>query len=158
MFKSAVITISDSCYKGKRIDEGGGLIKKQLKKLNVDIIMHKILPDDFKKITAELKNCSDKLKLDLVITTGGTGLGPRDITPEATLKLIDKNATSITECLRYLTLKKTKFAMISRGVAGLRKKTLIINLPGSKNAVRDYMKILSKIIIHTLEIIKGAKH
>jgi molybdenum cofactor synthesis domain-containing protein len=117
-----------------------------------------IVPDDYVAITRTLKRFSDKLKVEIVLTTGGTGLGPRDVTPEATTAVCDRMAPGFSEILRYESYKKTPNAVLSRGVSGMRDNTLIINLPGSPKAVRECMEIILQILPHAVDMIHGGGH
>jgi len=150
-----ILTISDSCAEGKREDKSGQFLKENLQSISGQAIRYKIVPDDSNLISATLKNWADKGSLDFIFTTGGTGFSPRDVTPEATKKVLDKETPGIAEMLRVEGAKKTKRAYLSRGLAGIRKKTLIINLPGSLKAVGESLEIISPVLPHALEIIKG---
>ncbi len=156
--KAAVLTVSDSCFNGSRIDESGPLIERALEGGGWEIKEKKILPDELDVIVRQLKAWSDELKLNLVITTGGTGLSPRDQTPEATISVVERRAPGISELLRLKGLKQTPVSCLSRGEAGVRGKTLIVNLPGSPRAVREGMKILLSVLNHALEMIEGKGH
>lgn len=150
--KIAVITISDSCYEGRREDKSGGFIKEFMKKFG-DVLRYEILPDDKEKIKHRLISLSNEL--ELIITTGGTGISPRDQTPEATMDVVDKEVPGISEILRMKGYEHTPFSVISRSVCGIRGKCLIINLPGSLNAVKQSLKILEPIIPHALDMLSG---
>jgi len=155
MIKVAVLTLSDKGSKGRRKDKSGPLIAKIIKKINGKVVNYDILPDEKTRIKKRLLSLCNKV--DLILTTGGTGLSPRDVTPEATLGVIKREIPGITEVMRYKGLKKTPFAMISRAVAGTRGKTLIINLPGSPRAVEENLKIILPVLPHAVEKIKGGK-
>jgi molybdenum cofactor synthesis domain-containing protein len=155
MYKVGVLTISDSCSQAKRGDKSGNLICQCLKEAKYEILAYRIVPDEEETIVKYLIKWTDKIYLDLIITTGGTGLSPRDVTPEATLKVIEKEVIGIAEALRLEGFKKTPHAMLSRGVAGIRKQTLIINLPGSPKAVSDGLEVLLPIIPHAIAKLKG---
>lgn len=154
--KAAVLTISDSCFKGTRIDESGEYIAQTLSHSGWEIAHKEILPDEKALIKEKLIHWTEYV--DLIITTGGTGFSSRDVTPEATLEAIERRAPGISEFLRHEGLMKTPNASLSRGEAGLRGKTLIVNLPGSLNAVRDGMEALLKILPHAMEMIAGKGH
>ena len=150
-----VLTISDSCAEGKREDESGQFLQKHLGSIRGQAVRYKIVPDDSKLISNTLKNWSDEEKLDLIFTTGGTGFSPRDVTPEATKKVLEKETPGISEMLRVEGAKKTRRAYLSRGVAGIRKQTLIINLPGSLRVVQEGLEVVSPLLPHALELIQG---
>ena len=155
MIKVAVLTLSDKGSKGKREDKSGPLIEKLVKKISGKVVSHNILPDEKAKIKKKLLSlCS---KVDLILTTGGTGLSPRDVTPDATLEVLKREIPGIAEAMRYKGLKKTPHAMISRAVAGVRGKTLIINLPGSPAAVKENLGVILPALSHAIEKIKGSK-
>jgi len=153
MITVAVLTLSDKGSKGEREDISGPLIAEIMKPIKADVRYYEILPDD-KELIKEtlLKYCG---KADLIITTGGTGLAPRDVTPDATLEVIDKEVLGIAEAMRLEGFKKTRRAMLSRAVAGIKGNTLIINLPGSPKAVRENLEIILDVIPHAIEKIKG---
>lgn len=155
MFNIGIITASDKGYKGEREDVSGKLLKKIMTVENYIVSKYIILPDEKEIISNELINMSDTLKLDLILTTGGTGFSPRDVTPEATLDVIDRNAPGIAEAMRYHSLKITPKAMLSRAVSGIRGRTLIINLPGSPKAVKENLEFILPALKHGLEILKG---
>jgi molybdenum cofactor synthesis domain-containing protein len=155
MITVAVVTLSDKGSKGKRRDESGPLIAETIKKIGGKIVSYDILPDEKNLIKKKLLSLCNKV--DLILTTGGTGLSPRDVTPEATLEVIKREIPGIPEAMRYEGLKKTPYAMISRAVAGVRGGTLIINLPGSPVAVRENLEVVLPVLSHTIEKIKGSK-
>jgi molybdenum cofactor synthesis domain-containing protein len=155
MIKVTVLTLSDKGSQGKRKDKSGPLIAKIIKKIGGKIVSYEILPDEKNLIKKKLLSLCNKV--DLILTTGGTGLSPRDVTPEATLEVIKREIPGIPEAMRYKGLKKTPRAMISRAVAGIRGKTLIINLPGSPHAVEENLKVILPVLPHAIEKIKGSK-
>ncbi len=156
MEKAAVIVVSDSASAGRRDDESG---KKILKIIGKDFeTISEIIPDDREMIRKRLIHFSDEEKVALIVTTGGTGLGPRDVTPEATAEVAEKIVPGISELMRAETLKKTKRAALSRGICALRGKTLIINLPGSPRAVEECLDAVRDLIPHALDMIKGKGH
>ena len=154
MIKVAIITLSDKGSKGERKDESGPAIEKLLKKIGAEIVHSEILPDDKAKIKRKLISLCKKS--DLIITTGGTGVSPRDITPDATIEVIDYEIPGMAEAMRRESLKKTPRAMISRAVAGVRGETLIINLPGSPKAVKENLEVILPVLTHAIEKIKGS--
>lgn len=155
MFKVGIITASDKGSKGERVDESGKLIKEIMTSNGYDVVIYKMLPDERKEIANELINMADNIKVDLILTTGGTGFSPRDWTPEATLDVIHRLAPGISEAMRYYSLQITPKAMLSRGVSGIRNSTLIINLPGSPKAVRENLESILPALKHGIEILKG---
>lgn len=157
-FRVAIVTLSDLGSVGKRIDESGPLIQKIMEENGYNVTSLSLLPDEEKEISDLLINLADRCQNDLILTTGGTGLSPRDVTPEATLKVMTKNVPGISEALRYESMKYTNSAMISRGVSVIRNETLIINLPGSPKAVQESLDIILGPLKHGLEIMKGRAH
>jgi len=153
MITVAVLTLSDKGSKGEREDASGPMIREMLKSIDAVVKYYDILPDEKELIKGKLIEYG-KL-VDLVLTTGGTGLGPRDVTPEATIEVIEKQIPGIAEAMRIEGLKKTRRAMLSRAVAGVRGKTLIINLPGSPKAVKENLEIILDVLPHAIEKIKG---
>jgi molybdenum cofactor synthesis domain-containing protein len=153
MITVAVLTLSDKGSKGEREDTSGPMIREMLKGIDAAVKYYDILPDEKELIKGKLIEYG-KL-VDLILTTGGTGLGPRDVTPEATIEVIDRQIPGIAEAMRIEGLKKTRRAMLSRAVAGVRGKTLIINLPGSPKAVKENLEIILGVLPHAIEKIKG---
>jgi molybdenum cofactor synthesis domain-containing protein len=137
MFKVAILTISDRGSKGEREDSSGPLIQEMIRDLPAEVVHYEIIPDEKKRIAKALKKSSDRLKADLILTTGGTGLSPRDVTPDATQEVVEKEVPGFSEAMRAESLKKTPHAMISRAIVGIRKSSLIVNLPGSQNAAKN---------------------
>lgn len=158
MIKVGVITISDRASSGLRDDLSGPAIKEILTKFNeLKIANYIVIPDEEKNIIKELKKMINILKLDLIFTTGGTGLSNRDVTPEATQKIIQKEIPGISETIRQISLKFNPNAILSRGISGVRNKSIVINLPGSPNAVKQILPEILSGIIHGVKIIKGLK-
>lgn len=155
MFTVGILTASDKGYKGQREDKSGELIKDILIENGYIIEKKIILPDERDLLSREMIYMSDELKLDLILTTGGTGFSPRDYTPEATLDVIERQVPGIPEAMRYYSLQVTPKAMLSRSVAGIRGETLIINLPGSPKAVKENLEYILPALKHGLEILKG---
>jgi len=155
--KVAILTISDSSFQGKRVDESGPLIQKILQERlpNFYVVYSEIIPDEKAIIIERLRDIADRQGCDLVITTGGTGIFERDVTPDATLEVLDKELPGIPEAMRIKTLSFTSRAMLSRARAGIRKKTIIINLPGSPKAVEECLDVVLPAIPHAIEILKG---
>ncbi|MBN1954393.1 MAG: MogA/MoaB family molybdenum cofactor biosynthesis protein [Anaerolineae bacterium] len=154
--RAAVITISDRGYAGEREDASGPLLARLLQqKIAAEIVEQSILPDEPQRIRETLIRLADETGVDLVITTGGTGLTPRDQTPEATRAVLDREAPGLAEALRLEGYRRTPLALLSRGVAGLRGRTLIVNLPGSPKAVREGIEILAPILPHAVQMARG---
>jgi len=153
---AAILTISDRSSRGEREDASGPVIAEILQSKGMEIKEYQIVADDRLVIAEKLKSFSDDLCVDLVLTTGGTGLSPRDVTPEATLDVIDKRIPGIEEAMRYESMRITPHGMLSRAVAGARGRCLIINLPGSPKAVRENLTVILPAIPHAIEILKGA--
>lgn len=158
LLRAAVLVMSDSVSAGKKKDESGKIIVARLKTLDIAIAEHAVVPDDTKEITKKLLHYADKLKLDLVITTGGTGLGPRDNTPEAMRKIIEREIPGISEALRTYGQERMPFAMLSRSVAGVRGKTIFVSLPGSKNAVIEGLDAMFPALLHSFKMLRGKGH
>lgn len=153
MVTVAVLTLSDKGSKGAREDSSGPLIRDIVKQIDAEVLHYDILPDERDLIKQKLIEYIGKV--DLILTTGGTGLSPRDVTPEATLEVIEREVPGIADAMRLEGLKKTGRAMLSRAVAGVRGKTLIINLPGSPKAVQEGLSAVLDVIPHAVEKIKG---
>jgi len=158
MIKVAILTVSDSCAQKKRQDLSGQTIKEILPLDSYEICEYKIVADQQRDIENELIRLADKLKADIVFTTGGTGLGPRDVTPEATAAICQRIIPGLAETMRLEGLKKTKNAMLSRAVAGVRGNTLIINLPGSPKAVKESLEIILDTLPHAVDMLLGRGH
>ena len=158
MIKVAILTVSDSCAHGKREDVSGQTIKEILPKDKFEICEKKITSDDHQTIANELKYFSDKAGIDLVLTTGGTGLGPRDVTPEATASVCERMVPGLAEILRAEGFRRSPYAVLSRGIAGVLKNTLIINLPGSPKAVRECLEIILDVLPHAVDMMHGGGH
>ena len=156
MITVGILTMSDKGSRGEREDLSGKEIERMIKDLPAEVKVYEIIPDESDIIKAKLVEFTDKKKLDLILTTGGTGVSPRDVTPEATREIIEKELPGMSEAMRAESLKKTPNAMISRAVCGIRKQTLIINLPGSPKAVRENLSVILPAISHAIEKIKGS--
>ena len=158
MIKVAILTVSDSCSAQSREDISGQTIKNVLPADKFEICEYKIVADEIEDIKKELMHFADEVKADIVLTTGGTGLGPRDVTPEATANVCHKMVPGLTEVMRSEGLKKTKNAILSRSVTGIRGNTLIINLPGSPKAVKESLEVILDVLPHAVEMMCGAGH
>ncbi|MBI4683033.1 MAG: MogA/MoaB family molybdenum cofactor biosynthesis protein [Nitrospirae bacterium] len=154
MIKVAVLTLSDKGSKGQREDTSGPAIEKIISKIDAEVVHSEILPDEKSLIKKKLISLCKKA--DLILTTGGTGVSPRDVTPDATKEVIRYEIPGIAEAMRAESLKKTPYAMISRAVAGVRGETLIINLPGSPKAVKENLSVILPVLRHTIEKIQGS--
>ncbi|MHC4882445.1 MAG: MogA/MoaB family molybdenum cofactor biosynthesis protein [Planctomycetota bacterium] len=158
MIKTAILTISDSCSEGRQQDLSGQTIADILKENDFDVCDKRIVADEAGDIITELIYYSDEAEVDIVFTTGGTGMGPRDITPEATISVCEKIVPGIGELMRFKGLEKTPNAILSRSIAGIRKDTLIINLPGSPRAVRECLDVVMPVLPHALKMMRGGGH
>lgn len=157
-FRAAVITLSDKGFAGERVDTSGPRAAQLLAEAGYEVVEQVLLPDVQKKIEHELIRLADSRQVDLIITSGGTGLSVRDVTPEATLAVATRNVPGIAEAIRSESLKITRRAMLSRGASVLRNQTLIVNLPGSKKAVEEALEIILPQLEHGLRILKGSAH
>ena len=155
MFTAAVLTLSDKGSRGEREDLSGKMLAEMLASIGGRIETYVVLPDDRKLIEDKLIYYAEQDGVDVIATTGGTGVGPRDVTPDATRAVIDKEIPGMAEAMRLAGLQKTPFAMISRAIVGCRGKTLIINLPGSPKGVRENLEAILKAIPHAVEKLKG---
>jgi len=153
VISAAILTMSDRGSRGEREDKSGPVIGELLKGIDADILYYEVIPDEKEIIKEKLIEYSEKV--DLILTTGGTGLGPRDVTPEATMEVIERDIPGIAEIMRFEGVKKTPRAVLSRAVAGVRGKALIVNLPGSPAAVKENLSVIMDILPHAIEKIKG---
>jgi molybdopterin adenylyltransferase len=152
----AVVTISDACSRGEREDTSGAALRELLATV-ADVVESRVIPDDRARIEATLRELAHAGR-DLVLTTGGTGLGPRDVTPEATLAVVERLVPGLAEAMRQESLKQTPHAMLSRGIAGVRGRTLIVNMPGSPKAVRECFEVIAPVLTHAIHIMAGGGH
>lgn len=155
MYKVGVLTLSDKGSKGEREDLSGQIIKELVGQIQGQVAVYEVIPDDKELIKNKLISWSDELRLNLILTTGGTGLSPRDFTPNATLEVIEYEVPGIAETMRSESMKKTSRAMLSRAVAGVRGRTLIINLPGSPKGVRECLEVILEALPHGLDVLQG---
>ena len=155
MITVGILTLSDKGARGEREDLSGEEIKRLVAEIPAEVKAYEVIPDEKYLIKDKLIEYADDIRLDVIITTGGTGVSPRDVTPDATLEVIDKEIPGMAEVMRSESLKKTPRAMISRAVVGLRGRTLIINLPGSPKGVRENLSAILPAISHAVEKIKG---
>jgi len=155
MLNLGIITISDGVWRGQRSDESGKAIRDSLSSVDSHVVKYEVVPDEVDIISSKLAEWADEGSMDVILTTGGTGLASRDVTPEATLSVVDKVVPGLAEMMRVQTFTTTPFSMLSRAVAGVRRKCLIINLPGSPKAVRECLEVILPAIPHAVQIIKG---
>lgn len=153
-FQAVVITLSDKGFKGEREDISGPTLVNKLKELGYEVPEYILLPDNKAMLKKELIRLADERQIDLILTTGGTGFSSRDMTPEATLEVMDRNAPGIAEAIRAESLKYTKHAMLSRGVSVIRKKTLIVNLPGSPKACLESLQVFIDALPHAINLLR----
>ena len=153
-FKIGILTLSDKGARGERIDESGPLLSQMVVALG-DVVRYQIIPDEVQTLTMMLIRWVDDLNLDLILTTGGTGLSPRDLTPQATQSILDYQIPGMAEAMRAASLIKTPHAMLSRALVGVRKQSLIINLPGSPKGAGENFSVLLPVLPHALAKLKG---
>jgi molybdopterin adenylyltransferase len=155
---AVVITVSDRCTRGLAQDESGPALTQLLQEMGAEVVAAVVVPDDLEPLTEKLCAYADDPRINLVITTGGTGFSPRDNTPEATRAAIQREAPGLAEAMRVETLKQTPMAMISRGVCGIRSGALIINLPGSPRGVRESFAVIKPVLPHAIALLAGQPH
>jgi len=157
MYSAAVITVSDKGYTGERVDTGGPLTAELLQAAGYEVAYTAMVPDEIEKIEHELIHAADDLGIALVVTTGGTGFSPRDVTPEATAAVCERMVPGIPEAMRQASMKITDRGMLSRAQSGIRGGTLIINLPGSPKAIRENLEPVLPAVGHGLDMLRGPK-
>ena len=153
--RAAVITVSDACASGERQDESGETLVRLLRDVGAEIVAKRVVSDDLEPLAALLRSQAELPDVNLVITTGGTGFGPRDNTPEATRMTIEREAPGLSEAMRAESLKHTPMGMISRGVCGIRSNCLIVNLPGSPKAVSESFAVIERVLPHVIDLLAG---
>ena len=149
-----ILTVSDRSSRGERPDESGPILRQLVEEQGWQVVQMDIVPDEPVELTGILTQWSDSGDLDIILTTGGTGFSPRDITPEATLDIIDRPAPGLAEAMRAVSLQITPHAMLSRAVAGIRKRTLIINLPGSPKAAKENFSVVLPVLPHAIQLLQ----
>lgn len=149
----AILTISDRAFRGERADASGPALANAVLAQGWQVAAAQVLPDDLSQISAQLTQWADSGKIDMILTTGGTGFSPRDITPEATLTIIQRQAPGLAEAMRHASLQHTPHAMLSRGVAGIRQRTLIVNLPGSPRAAVENLAVIIPVLPHAIQLL-----
>src|SRR5438045_5331676 len=154
--RAVVITVSDACAVGEREDKSGEAVVELLTELGAEIVAKVIVNDDLEPLAHKLRAYADLKHVNLIVTTGGTGFGHRDNTPEATMQAIEREAPGLAEAMRIEQLNNTTMAMIQRGVCGLRSGTLIVNLPGSPKAVRESFEVIKPVLNHAIGLPEGA--
>jgi molybdenum cofactor biosynthesis protein MoaC len=156
--RGAVIVTSDSISSGKKSDRSGKLIVDRLQREGVEVVDYTIIPDDPEEIQRQLIHYADEVEVDLILTTGGTGFSKRDFSPEATKKVIEREAPGVSEAMRGFGQERTPYSMLSRGTAGIRGSTVIVNLPGSSKGVSDSLDALFPALLHSFKILRGGGH
>jgi molybdenum cofactor synthesis domain-containing protein len=152
-FRTAIVTVSDRSARGEREDVSGERLADAVREAGGEVVSKSIVPDDRDEIARELRRLADEERVPLIHTTGGTGFAPRDVTPEATRSVLEKEAPGLAEHARSATFSKTRFAILSRGVAGIRGHSLIVNLPGSPKGARQTFEALASVIPHSLSVL-----
>ncbi|MEX0786013.1 MAG: MogA/MoaB family molybdenum cofactor biosynthesis protein [Dehalococcoidia bacterium] len=153
--RAGVLTISDKASRGERVDTSGAAIMELLTSIDAQIQRTEVVPDEASQISDTLRSWADSGELDLIVTTGGTGLGPRDVTPEATAGVIERPVPGLSELMRAEGVKHTPMAALSRGIAGVRGRCLIVNLPGSERGVRQNLSAIIDVLPHAVELLRG---
>jgi molybdopterin adenylyltransferase len=154
----AILTISDTVSRGERPDRSGPAVRERCAKLEWKIVIEEILPDDREKLSAGLARLADAGEVDAILTTGGTGLGPRDVTPEATKEICEKLVPGLSELMRERGRQSTPRAVLSRAVVGVRGSVLIVNLPGSPKGAVESLDAVADLLPHAVEVLRGARH
>jgi molybdenum cofactor synthesis domain-containing protein len=153
---AAVVTVSDRTHRGEREDLSGPALVNAVEQAGGRVLSATVVPDERTEIERELRRLADDEAVPLILTTGGTGFAPRDVTPEATRNVLEREAPGLAEHARIATLPRTRFAVLSRGIAGIRRRTLIVNLPGSPKAAREMFEVLAPVLPHALAVLRDA--
>lgn len=156
--RAVVITVSDRCASGEAQDESGPALAGLLREMGAEVVAAVIMADDLEPLAHKLRSYADDPDVNLIMTTGGTGLSPRDNTPEATRSVIEREAPGLSEAMRAETLRQTPTAMLSRGICGTRGRTLIVNLPGSPKGVRESFAVIRAVLPHAVALLAGRPH
>lgn len=153
--RAAVLTVSDRSARGERADESGAVLAELLVGAGASVVAREVVSDELEPLASKLRELAERGDVNLLVTTGGTGLGPRDNTPEATRTVIEREVPGVAEAMRAETLKQTPTAMLSRGVCGVRSGALVVNLPGSPKGVRECFEVLRPVLAHAVAILSG---
>lgn len=156
--RAAVVTVSDRSAQGEREDESGPLLAELLREAGAEVVAQDVMADDLEPLAERLRALADRADINLVVTTGGTGLSPRDNTPEATRAAVEREVPGLAEAMRAETLRQTPTAMLSRAACGVRSGALVVNLPGSPRGVRECFAVIRPVLAHALATIAGRKH
>jgi len=152
--RAGIVTVSTKGSRGERVDESGPAMREVLERAGMEVVSADLVPDDVERVTAAIR-AAIAAGANVVLTTGGTGLSPNDVTPEATRRVIEREAPGIAEAIRARSLEKTPHGMLSRGIAGTTGSTLVVNLPGSPRAVRESLEVLLPVLPHAVELLAG---
>lgn len=152
--RAAVVTVSDRSFRGERPDLSGPVLRRLLEAAGAEVVETLLVPDESSVIAQALIRLTDEVRCELIVTTGGTGLSPRDTTPEATTRVIDKSVPGIAEAIRQESVKQTPLAMLSRGIVGVRGQTLILNFPGSPKAVQECFAVVAPVLRHAVTLLR----
>ena len=153
--RAGILTISDKASRGERLDTSGAAIVELLASIDAEVARSEVVPDEHEQIAAALRSWADSDELDVIVTTGGTGLGPRDVTPEATAEVVERPVPGLAELMRAEGIRHTPMAALSRGIAGVRGRCLIVNLPGSERGVRQNLAAVIDLLPHAVELLRG---
>ena len=158
VLRAVAVTVSDRCARGEQEDESGAVLVSLLEELGAEVVATEVVPDDLEPLAEKLRGYAGRADVNLVVTTGGTGLSPRDNTPEATRSVVEREVPGLSEAMRAETLRETPLAMLSRGVCGTLSGALVVNLPGSPSAVRECFEVIRPVLAHAVSILAGRPH